>query len=331
MQESNTRPLGATNSASVAAPSAAEAANGGNARKTIDAVLPLAPRDLNRFRLLARSLERFMHDLGILWVVVPDADVQALAQLQSAIELPIRVIGESEWLPGMNQLPIRGWYKQQLVKLAAHPVINSEFYLTLDADVLCTRRCGYDELVPGGKALCHVMKQSDHQNWYDGAESVLGLSAKRRGVLHNVTPVVWSKFGVRDTVQHLSQRAEQRQFASGLRGLRQRVRALLGTDETAAPWVRYLSAATPWAEYATYFTFLEATEQFESYHTESAECIYDIQRSLWKSTRSLAGWDPAPLFEGAGPPYFAVVQSNAELPVAQLWQALEPWLGNIEG
>jgi hypothetical protein len=295
--------------------------------KTLDAVLPLAPRDLERFRLLARSLERYMHDLGTLWLVVPDVYVAPVAQLQSTIQLPLRVIGESEWVPGIGQLKIRGWYKQQLVKLAAHAAVQSDFYLTLDADVLCTRRCDYDALVPNGKALCHVMKQSDHQDWYDGAEAVLGLSAKRRGVLHNVTPVVWSKAGVRDTVQHLSQRVAEHKYATGLRGLRQRLRGLLPSDPATAPWASYLSAATPWAEYATYFTFLEATNQFDAYHTESEHCIYDIERSLWKSTRSLDGWDPAPLFEGAGPPYFAVIQSNAELPVAQLWQALEPWLG----
>lgn len=292
----------------------------------LDAVLPLVPRDCERFGLLARSLERYMTDLGTLWVVAPRDAVRDIQNLFRRSKLPLQVIDESAWAPGLEQLPLRGWYKQQLVKLTASSFVRSPFYLTLDADVICTRRCGYAELVPDGKARCYVMQQSDHRDWYDGAQAALGLSAPRRDILHNVTPVVWSTEGVEKTVSHLNQRAVRREWATGQRGLRQRVHSWLRSN-AAAPWMNYLTAATPWAEYALYFTYLEATGQFERYHTESDVCIYDVQRSLWKSTKTLDGWDPAPLFEGDGPPYFAVIQSNAELPVNDLWQRLEPWLG----
>lgn len=293
----------------------------------IDAVLPLIPRDCERFGLLARSLERNLSDLGTLWVVVPTDAVREIQHQLTSVKLPLRVIAETEWAPGMQQLPLRGWYKQQLVKLVASSFVGSPFYLTLDADVICTRKVNYADLVPNGKARCHVMKQADHQDWYDGAEAALGLTAARRGVLHNVTPVVWSTEGVQKTVSHLNQRALHRKWAKGQRGLRQRVHGLL-RNNTAPPWMNYLAPATPWAEYALYFTYLEATGQFERYHVESDACIYDIRRSLWKSTKTLDGWDPSPLFTGAGPPYFAVIQSNAELPVAELWQRLAPWLGS---
>ncbi len=292
----------------------------------LDAVLPLVPRDLDRFGLLARSLERYMTDLGTLWIVVPRSAVRDVQARLRNLQLPFQVIDESAWAPGLDDLPLRGWYKQQLVKLVASSFVRSAFYLTLDADVICTRRCGYSELVPEGKARCHVMHQSDHQDWYDGAEATLGLTAKRRDVLHNVTPVVWSTEGVQKTVSHLSQRAVRREWAKGQRGLRQRFHDWVRSN-AAAPWMNFLAAATPWAEYALYFTYLEATEQFDRYHVESEACIYDIERSLWKSTKTLEGWDPSPLFEGAGPPYFAVIQSNTELPVDDLWRHLAPWLG----
>lgn len=292
----------------------------------LDAVLPLVPRDFERFELLARSLERNVRDLGTLWIVVPDAASTDVARRVQKCSLPLRVVGESEWAPGLATLPIRGWYKQQLLKLVASSFVNTDFFLTLDADVICTRRWGYAELVPEGKARCFVMHQSDHQDWYDGAEAALGLTAKRRGILHNVTPVVWATSGVQSTVEHLSRRAARRRWAGGVRGLRQRLHAFLRRG-SAAPWMNYLAGATPWAEYAMYFTYLEATGQFERYHIESAQCIYDVERSLWKSTKTLDGWDPSPLFEGDGPPYFAVIQSNADLPVPELWRHLEPWLG----
>lgn len=298
----------------------------------IDAVLPLIPRDCERFGLLARSLERYMSDLGTLWIVVPSDAVRDIQRQVAHVKLPLRVIAETTWAPGMERLPLRGWYKQQLVKLVASSFVSSPFYLTLDADVLCTRKVNYTDLVPNGKARCYVMQQADHQDWYDGAEAALGLTAARRNVLHNVTPVVWSTEGVQKTVSHLNQRALHRKWSKGQRGLRQRAHALFRNNtfrnNTAPPWMNYLAPATPWAEYALYFTYLEATGQFERYHVESDVCIYDIERSLWKNTKTLEGWDPRPLFEGAGPPYFAVIQSNAELPVAELWQHLTPWLGS---
>lgn len=292
----------------------------------LDAVLPLIPRDYPRFTLLARSLERFLGDLGSLWIVVPDTARTDIQRQVNNLPLPVQVVAESDWAPGLGKLPTRGWYKQQLLKLVASEFVEGDFYLTLDADVICTRRCGYAELVPGGKARCHVLSQSDHQDWYDGAEALLGVSAVRRNVLHNVTPVVWSTAGVKKTVAHLNERAERQQWGKGIRGLRQRAHSLLARN-AAAPWMNYLAPATPWAEYALYFTYLEATGQFDEYHVESDLCIYDVRRSLWKNTKTLEGWDPTPLFEGDGPPYFAVLQSNAELPVTELWQRLETWLG----
>ncbi len=293
---------------------------------SIDAVLPLIPRDCDRFGLLARSLERYLEDLGTLWVVAPDAALADVERRVAGTKLPLRLVAESEWAPGIGKLPLRGWYKQQLVKLVASHFVQGDFYLTLDADVICTRRCGYAELVPNGKARCYTMQQSDHQDWYDGAEATLGLSAVRRNVLHNVTPVVWSTHGVKSTIAHLDARATQQRWSKGIRGLRQRAHSLLACNHAAA-WMNYLAPATPWAEYALYFTYLEATGQFDAYHVESEVCIYDIERSLWKNTKTLDGWDPTPLFQGDGPPFFAVIQSNADLSVAELWGRLEPWLG----
>lgn len=297
---------------------------------SLDAVLPLVPRDCERFELLARSLERHLSDLGTLWVVVPDSAHAQISRQVNSSRLPLQVIGESEWAPDLGKLPLRGWYKQQLIKLVASQFVRGEFYLTLDADVICTRRCGFVDLVPDGKARCYVMHQSDHRDWYDGAQAALGMEPVRRDILHNVTPVVWATAGVKKTVAHLESRAKRRHFAGGLRGLRQRAHALLARN-SAAPWMNYLAPATPWAEYALYFTYLEATGQFDLYHSHSDVCIYDIERSLWKNTKSLDGWDPSPLFEGEGPPYFAVLQSNAGFSASELWTKLEPWLGTRIG
>ncbi|MEO1230548.1 MAG: DUF6492 family protein [Myxococcota bacterium] len=46
---------------------------------------------------------------------------------------------EPELAPELETSRARGWFKQQLVKLAIHERIESAFYLTFDADVVATR------------------------------------------------------------------------------------------------------------------------------------------------------------------------------------------------
>jgi hypothetical protein len=301
----------------------------------MDAILPLIARDLQRFTLLARSLERFFPTLGRLLVVVPDRAHEAVSKhVQSVLRtIPVEVIPESHWVPDMatfRHLP--GWYKHQLVKLAAAEFVTTPYYLTLDADVICTRPTTVEALLPGGKAACFVIREDLHPRWYEGAEAVLGMRAARRGVLHNVTPVVWSKAGVLELLDHIDAVAERRAYAGGTRGLQQRLLFALRRGESKRPnraWRAWLAASRPWSEYALYFTWLEARGRFEHYHFDSDYCIYDIDRSVWWKA-DFDGWDAAPLFEGSGPPYFAVIQSNTQVSPAVVWRKISRWLGEPE-
>ena len=297
-----------------------------------DAVLPLLPRDLERFAILARSLQRFMRDLGNLYVVVPDRFADSLSTALEPYErtLPIRIVREQSWVPELPQLRhLPGWYKQQLIKLAAAEFVSSDFFLTLDADVVCTRPVGYDSLVIGGRAPCHVTPASEHPTWYAGAEAVLDLRAKRQGVTHNVTPCMWAKEGLLELIDYLNQVAERRPYASGFRGLQQRLfftQHRLGRHRAQPPWRGWLGASRPWAEYATYFTFLEATGRYDRYHFDSDRCIYDVERSVWQKDFEIERLDPAPFFHGEGAPFFVVIQSNSGIDASRTWRVFEPWL-----
>ena len=298
--------------------------------QAIDAVIPLLPKDLERFTILARSLGRFMPDLGTLYVVVPDADVLRVTELTKTERLPTRVLGEQTLVPEMRSFfYLPGWYKQQLVKLAAAEMVTTPFYLTLDADVICTRRVTLEDLLPGGRARCFVIHRDDHPDWYNGAEAVLDLKARRRGILHNVTPCVWSRQGVLELLEHLNQVARRHPFAAGIRGLQQRAFFPLnriGTYRAEPPWRGWLAASRPWAEYATYFTFLEATGRFDDYHFDSNDCIYDVERSIWYKTSRIDDIDAESLFHGKGPPYFVVVQSNTGIDAQHTWAKLQPYI-----
>jgi hypothetical protein len=277
-----------------------------------------------------------MTDLGTLFVVVPDAAHAPMEPKVASLasKFTVQVVKEQTWVPEMESFHhLPGWYKQQLVKLAAAEVVTTDFFLTLDADVVCTRPVSYDALLPGGRARCFIIAHDEHPDWYRGAEAVLDLRAKRRNVLHNVTPCVWAKAGVLELIEHLNQVARRRPYASAIRGLQQRLFLTthrLGRHRNQPPWRGWLAASRPWAEYATYFTFLEATGRFDTYHFESDQCIYDIERSLWYKESRIEDLDVESLFRGEGPPYFVVIQSNAGNDAARTWQKLGEYLGQAE-
>ncbi len=296
---------------------------------TLDAVLPLIENDLARSDILFRSLKSRATGIGTLWVVTPN-------EQRSAIEDHLRrcppefaawrVVGETDIVPELALIRPRGWYRQQLIKLAIAEHVESSTYLTLDADVICTRDFSARDLSPDGKPLCYIIPNDWHPDWYRGSVAILGLSSPRRGILHNVTPAVLS----RDAVLGLRDHLERRLLCSGLRGVKQRLalhRGRVTEHSTFSRWRLLLAGGTPWTEYSLYYTYLEATGQFTKYHTLATHPIYDIDRSIWYAGRpSIQRWNPSMCFEGAGPPWFVVVQSHTRIPTPEVWRKVEGFL-----
>lgn len=299
----------------------------------MDAVLPIVKQDIERARILLKTLQQNFTGLGTLWVVTPaDQADQVQAELSpSAHGIAMQVIAESTLIPELGQSSLlRGWYRQQLVKLAIAEQMQTANYLTLDADVICVRPTTPEDLAPGGKGLCCVLQENSHPDWYEGSSSVLGLEPRRRGILHNVTPAVLNREAVLALQSHLDQRARTGQFRSDLLGLKQRAGFALNSLRSfqPVPWRWYLMLGAPWTEYALYFTYLEATGQLERFHQYTDECIYSVEHSVWRSgAANFDSWDPRPLFEGRGAPYFAIVQSITKLAPQRVWAKLAPFLG----
>lgn len=298
----------------------------------IDAVLPLTARDLPRAEILLASLRRNLHGLGTLWVVTRHTEQ---AEIRGALERSgapgtLQVLSETALVPELQHaLGLKGWYRQQVVKLAIAQRVSTPCYLTLDADVICVRSVRPDDLAPGGRGLCHITQSDLHPDWYRHSRALLGLSGPGAGVTHNVTPTVLHREGVRDLMRRLAGLAADRQYRPGLRGLRQRVQAQVARElePGADPALSYLIAGAPWTEYALYYSWLEASGRFADYHTVSSHCIYSTEHSVWRADAArFDSWDPRPLFEGAGPPYFVVVQSITQLAPSRVWSKVAPFL-----
>ena len=256
-------------------------------RPTLDAVLPLARKDLRRAQILLQSLDHFDAPIGNLWVVTPDANVDRVAaRLAGATGLT--VLADTEVIPeiaGFEALP-DGWFVQQLVKLAVAERIDSAFYLTLDADVICVRAFEVADLVVDGRGISNRRTGPRFEpEWYGWAARVLEMPESN--YVHGVTPAVLSVEAVLGLQRHL------------------------GSLFDRGSWRRYLLESVPWTEYVLYFTWLEATGRYDRYHfagEHGADTIYG--NSLWLPDQDLASWDAEAIFGHDVPFQFAVVQSN---------------------
>ena len=165
-------------------------------------MLPLGPasrnEDHSRVELLLRSLGRFFNvgDVADFLIITPDAEAARalLAEVVArtggegsgvaALVALVRVVADGDVAPetaqrekrGLNH--VSGYTKQQIVKLAAAQLVTTEWYLTLDADVLCIRPTKMRDLLRrkrfgrGERAVVNLTPLHRHRDWFMTADHV---------------------------------------------------------------------------------------------------------------------------------------------------------------
>ncbi len=301
---------------------------------TLEAVLPLILADYERFEILNASLERFFPDLRTIWVVVRDAELRALGSLIR--DSRYRLVPELTVVPEFRfYRRIPGWIKQQLIKLAATSLVQSDFFLTLDADVICAKPVRASDLIKGSRSACFALQENqsvtEQTRWYLGAERILQLP--RPGVIHNVTPSVLSRTALIQLQTYLSELPSKKPFRLGRRNLLMLLARLaqrfLSTSSTLrphlSPWRLLLLSDLGWTEYSLYYSFLEGTGRFDEHHFRAEYPLYSLYSSLWYE-KNIARWDPGPVFSGRDPGFFVVVQSNTGISPEAVRAKVGPFL-----
>jgi hypothetical protein len=281
------------------------------AEATIDAVLPLAKSDLERFeRLLFPSLQRFFGILGTCWIVTPAREAVSLSK--TIKDDRFLVLPETDLIPELTSYRrlLRdvgaatgagsGWFIQQLIKLAIAKRVSSAFYLTLDADILCVREARYTDLVRDGRATAVVYRSDKdvHGGWYWWTEKVLGFP--RSGRTHGVTPAVLSVEAVNRLFDYLHSRVKEK-------GL---------TIEA------YLLKKLPWTEYTLYYSFLEHMELFDRYHFQASMPLSG--NCLWHAS-DFPGWRPENSFFSKQGYLFSVIQTDAAPSIEEVVRLVQPY------
>lgn len=302
----------------------------------IDAVLPLTLNDYERFGILYKSLKLFFKDLRRLWVVVPDKEFNEIKSLLTGKDEKVLIIPEAKVVPEFRIFRrTSGWFKQQLIKIAIAEKIETEFYLTLDSDVICVKPTSFSDLVKNGLAPCYRAKNIAKPSWYEWTERVLGFQAP--AWRHNLTPAILNKEAMLKLEEYLSQRALKipLSFEDFKIEGRKDLLLLISNFLCRIPvikrkftnWRVYLLRSLPWTEYALYYCFLEEMSLFEKYHYQSENPISSIEQTIRRNNKeNFVSWNPAAIFNKDTSYFFVVIQSNTGISSSEIWEKVHTYL-----
>lgn len=268
-----------------------------------------------RFRLLVSSFLMMFEqtDLCEFLIVCPAKHVDAIRSLVASVTTDDRyvVLTESVVAPKIGAVlradvdGMGGWYAQQVIKLAAHEVVKTKYYVVLDSDIVCIRPCGYDSFVIGELCLLNIETSADYSRLYHAdfiqqekkfkrdrfasSSRVVNQRFVEGGMdrFYGETPVVLSTEHVRLLIQTL-----ERQHDAG--------------------WIDLLTKFQRWTEYGLYFGFLDSQNIRDQIYKE-ADCnaILSLEKSVWHESHHYLlprEYDQAHFF-GAESGYFVAIQS----------------------
>jgi hypothetical protein len=296
-------------------------------------------QDLERVKLLIRSFKKYFDEraLSKFFIVTTARDeavVEDAVRPMFAGE-QLEILDESEVCPELESdpdtttqwpRPNKGWYRQQLIKLAIHERIDTPFYMTLDSDVLFVEPFSTGSLIRGGKAALNVQTEADFMRLYRRKlathEVKVRESRYRRAewILKCVRRPGYSRQWYGETPVLLNCRI---------------VKALAEHIEATwtKPWRQALLDNLPWTEYPLYFLFAEERGLLAQHYVQgTADSVLRLSQSLWQPAdqyvvpRDLSNWNPMAIFDSGEEGIAVVVQSYLGYPVADIAKRVDRFL-----
>jgi len=283
----------------------------------VDVVLPLVAADLERYLRLQRpTFERYYVDLDRTTIVTRPADLDDVRAATRHLD-GVEVVDERALVPELDlvrRLPgssRRGWYLQQIIKLAAVHEAATDFVLVVDGDVFAARPVTDADLVPDGCALRTKEPRERHPTWVANAAKALGMAPLDYSA--SVTPSVLARDGVRALAAYAESDLPE------LRRSLAATRRLPGLRSRLGSWRGRLLANLPWTEFQLYETFLVRSGRFHTLHVYSDDPVV-YGNSVWFDG-AFDDWDPTAR-DDEPVAYFSVVQSYVDVTVAAVERKL---------
>lgn len=295
---------------------------------TIGALLPLSIRgsydvdDLGRTEILFKSLAAFSEPglFSKFLVVTPPNEVEEVARrLKPWSQFNPVVMSEEELVPELVKYPqMRGWRKQQIVKLAAQKEFDDEFYITFDADVICLKPLTLDKLIVNGKALIQYELRSQHAKWWKASARLLKMSSNigNTEIGMHVTPAILST--------NLA-----KQVADEITSLWRKnwVDAICSLHNPKHPnnWRISRFLQLKWTEYSMYYLCALKKDNLAQFHT-SAGSDENPQLLLIHDSHPYETWDTAHSFSDKCPGMFCVVGSKSRIEPDEVWKRISQYI-----
>ena len=271
----------------------------------LSAVLPLKIFGLNYIENLARCDILFSslrtHGAGllreILIVVTAREEAQIREKLSIWSDLPLTIINEDDLAPAFSRFGcVNGWLKQQIIKLGVADFISTEYFLTLDPDVILCKPMTATDIFVNGKAILEPELRRDHASWWVGSARMLGIpyDLERPGM--SVTPAILSRTVCRRLHDDLRERYRCDWIVALLNG-----------------------SSLAWTEYTLYYLTAERHGLLDIYHMlpERGSARLFCRSNVWLLGQ-WANWDAPGCFGPEDPGLFTIVQNSTHISPAEI-------------
>ncbi len=286
----------------------------------ISAILPVKTRgrhyadNIARCDILFSSLRHFARPdtFDKILVIVPHDEFEdAKGYARAWSDFPVEVVDESVHMTAFAEFnkrhQIRPWHRQQIIKLYAPALIDTEYFMIFDPDVFAIHPFGIDDLIIDGRALTYCQPRMREPHLWRPSAKLLQQDPHldRDGVWW--TPTILSK----TLVQHLQRRLEE----------------LYQQD-----WMRVLLSnyMIDWTEYTLYWLNAEREGLLDQYHIAAppGRRSMHASESVWyagKDGSNLEEWQADHHFAPESDGLFAVVQSNTFIAPERVVEKLTPY------
>ncbi len=261
----------------------------------ISFIVPIAPWDFTRSQLLFNSLNKFFsaEDIDKVYITFPDKG-KMIKQLKALkLKFPVEVMTEEDLIPAGDYSVFKkrkGWLRQQIVKMYISTLMKSEYYLCLDADVICIKRTGYNDLIKNGKPGINIEPKSWHTEWWKASGKVLKIPDPGTTVGMSSSTNIFITEVALDLIKYIES-IYKKTFTN----------VLLNWW-----WTNTYKFKREWTEYKLYWLFIEYKKLTERYDPDNK--IWG--QSIWKNTREINEELFKAIFSPQNEGYFSICQST---------------------
>jgi Family of unknown function (DUF6492) len=241
-------------------------------------------------QLLLPSLERFLDAQARLIVVAPDGQLATVRELFSRLTRhSVVCLADSAVVPDVPA-DVKGWRRQQMIKLMAAKLVDTPHYITMDADVFLLRPVTPETLVRDGRLVTNLAPASRQAEWWRASADLLGVAPPPDDATTiSVTPAILVTDEVRRLIEAVRSRHGGRPFE-----------AVLGESR--------------FTEYTLYWCHLLSRGLHDTLYVTSGPGLFS---ALWQFDMEGDLQAQFLAYVRANPSAFALVQSSNKLRPAQ--------------